>query len=145
MRLHGFVVLPETLELVATPLNLSVSALVSAVESETTPPLRKLVSNGGLIWSRYFMRTPLDTQRAFNVRLSLLLLSPIARGLSLSPEAYPHSSANPRYSGVTSTYTGFHTTSPLAETAPLGGQDELQETTPINPSPNGGDAAKSES
>jgi hypothetical protein len=53
------------------------------------------------------MRTPLETPRALDARLKMLLLSPVARGLCDSAESYPYSSANPRYSDVTSPYVGF--------------------------------------
>jgi len=107
MRLHGFVILPETLEIVATPLKLSVSALVGHIQSETIPLLTILIPNAGLIWNRYFMRTPLINQRALDARLNILLLSPVASGLADYAEAYGFSSANPRYSGTTSVYSGF--------------------------------------
>jgi hypothetical protein len=107
MRLHGFVILPETLELVATPLKLSVSALVGHLQSETIPLLTILIPNAGLIWNRYFMRTPLESQRSLDARLSILLLSPVAAGLAESAEAYGFSSANARYSGTISVFAGF--------------------------------------
>src|ERR1041385_2032771 len=107
MHLHGFVVLPETLELVATPLKVSVSALVGYIESETIPLLSILLPENGLIWNRHFMRTPMETQRALDARLSILLLAPVARGLAENAAAYAYSSANPRYAGTTSVFTGF--------------------------------------
>jgi hypothetical protein len=107
LDLHGFVVLPETLEMVTTPLKLSVSALVGYIESETIPLLSVMLAPTGIVWNRYFMRTPLETPRALDARLKMLLLSPVARGLCDSAEAYPYSSANPRYAGTTSPYMGF--------------------------------------
>ena len=115
MHLHGFVVLPETLELVAVPLKVSVSALVGYIESETIPLLGILLPNNSLIWNRHFMRSPLETQRSLDARLNMLLLSPVARGLSENAEAYAFSSANTRYSGTTTVYMGFRKT----DTAPL--------------------------
>lgn len=109
LDLHGFVVLPETLEMVVTPLKFGVSALVGYVESETIPLLSVMLTPVGVIWNRHFMRTPLETPRALDARLKMLLLSPVARGLCETAEAYPYSSANPRYSGVTNPYTGFQT------------------------------------
>jgi hypothetical protein len=109
LTLHGFVVLPETLEMVVTPLKFSVGALVGFVESETIPLLNVMLTPTSIIWNRYFMRTPLETQRALDARLKMLLLSPVARGLCDSAEAYPYSSANPRYAGTSSPYTGFQT------------------------------------
>ncbi len=115
MTLHGFVVLPETLELVATPLKVSVSALVGYIESETIPLLKILLPDEGLIWNRHFMRSPLESQRSLDARLNILLLSPVAHGLAESAESYAYSSSNPRYADTTSPFTGFH----KAVTAPL--------------------------
>jgi hypothetical protein len=119
LNLHGFVVLPETLEMVVTPLRFGVGALVGYIESETIPLLNvMLVPTTSIIWNRYFMRTPLETPRALDARLKMLLLSPVARGLCDSAEAYPYSSANPRYAGTTSPYTGFQT---LPQNTPTSG------------------------
>jgi hypothetical protein len=128
MHLHGFVVLPETLEMVATPLNLSVGALVGYIQSETIPLLSILVPNSGLIWNRYFMRTPLETQRSLDARLNMLLLSPVAHGLTDVAESYAYSSSNPRYSGAISPFTGFPKSHSLPQTAPLTAAAEDQET-----------------
>lgn len=107
MQLHGFVVLPETLEMVATPVRLGVSALVAYIQSETIPLLSVLIPHVGMIWSRHFMRTPLETQRALDARLKMLLLSPVAQGLVESASDYAYSSANSRFSGFISAYEGF--------------------------------------
>jgi hypothetical protein len=95
--------------MVVTPLKLSVSALVGYIESETIPLLSVMLAPTGIIWNRYFMRTPLETARSLDARLKMLLLSPVARGLCDSAEAYPYSSANPRYTGTTSPFAGFQT------------------------------------
>jgi hypothetical protein len=130
MNLHGFVVLPETLELVATPLMVSVSALVGYIESETIPLLSVLLPDHGILWNRHFMRSPLETQRSLDARLNMLLLSPVARGLANSAETYAYSSVNPRYAETTTVYTGFH----KVDTAPFAGlDDDPDETTSMKP------------
>jgi hypothetical protein len=145
MLLHAFVVLPETLEMVATPVNMSVSALVGTIESETIPLLSVLIPNGGLIWNRYFMRSPLETQRSLDARLNMLLLSPVARGLAESAEGYAYSSSNPRYSGVTTAFTGFRKSGGLPQTSPLLSPDEAQETSPADSISHDTNVARSES
>ena len=125
LNLHGFVVLPETLEMVATPLKLSVSALVGYIESETIPLLSVMLAPTSIVWNRYFMRTPLESARALDARLKMLLLSPVARGLCDSAEAYPYSSANPRYAGTTSPFMGFQS---LPQTKPLTTADNSNES-----------------
>src|SRR5690606_23372907 len=66
MRLHGFVVLPQALEIAATPLKMSVSAMVGYIESETIPLLSILINNANLIWSPHYLKVPLETQRALD-------------------------------------------------------------------------------
>ena len=109
LQLHGFVVLPEALELVATPVKFSLSTLVGQVESETIPLLSILIPQGELIWSPYFLHTPLETQRALDARLNMLLLSPVAAGLAELASAYAYSSANPRYMGAVVPFVGYQT------------------------------------
>ncbi len=109
MRLHGFVVLPEALEMVVTPIKFSLSTFVGHLESETIPLLSILVPQGDLIWSPYFLHTPLETQRALDARLNILLLSPVAAGLAESASAYAYSSANPRYMGAVVPFAGYQT------------------------------------
>lgn len=116
MRLHGFVVLPQALEIAVTPLKMSVSAMVGYIESETIPLLSILIPNANLIWSPHYLHVPLETQRALDARLNMLLLSPVANGLAETAETYAYSSANPRYAGSVSAYTGFQ--APLAAAAP---------------------------
>lgn len=145
MRLHAFVVLPETLEMVATPINMSVGALVGMIESETIPLLGVLMPNSGLIWNRYFMRSPLETQRALDARLNMLLLSPVARGLAESAAGYAYSSANARYSDVTTAFTGFKKTGGLPQTEPLHLPNESQETSSADSGNDDSTVAKSDS
>ena len=107
MQLHGFVVLPEALEIVATPVKQGVSGLVAHLQSETIPLLAILLPNAGLIWEKRFMQIPLATQRALDARLAMLLLAPVASGIVEMAASYPYSSANSRYATTVCTYTGF--------------------------------------
>ena len=112
MTLHGFVVLPETLELVATPLKMSVSALVGYIQSETIPLLSILLPDNGLIWNRYFMRTPLETQRSLDARLNMLLLSPVAHGLAENCRSLRLQFGQSALRRDHRVYTGFHKAPP---------------------------------
>ena len=82
-----------------------------------------------MIWNRYFMRTPLETQRSLDARLKILLLSPVAHGLADSADSYAYSSSNPRYSGEISPFTGFQHAPGLPQTAPLDGIDDEETAT----------------
>lgn len=107
MRLHGFVVLPDALEMVCTPIKQGVSGVVAHVQAETIPLLIVLAPDAGLVWARRFTEVPLKTQLAMDARLKMLLLSPVASGIVNEPEQYPYSSANARYHTLVVPYAGF--------------------------------------
>ncbi|GIL14503.1 MAG: hypothetical protein BroJett038_32230 [Chloroflexota bacterium] len=107
MQLHGFVVLPEALELVATPTKQGVAGMVAHIQSETIPLLAILLPGANLIWEKRFMQIPLTSQRALDARLAMLLLAPVACGIVEMAASYPYSSANPRYAAAVSAYSGF--------------------------------------
>ncbi|NWG17553.1 MAG: hypothetical protein HXY41_13075 [Chloroflexi bacterium] len=120
MQLHGFVVLPEALEMVATPTKQGVAGLVAHIQSETIPMLAILLPGATLIWEKRFMQIPLTTQRALDARLAMLLLAPVASGIVEMAASYPYSSANPRYSSTVSGFSGYEK-APEAE-KPAGAQ-----------------------
>src|SRR5262245_55109575 len=107
MRLHGFIVLPEGLEMVATPIRQGASGIVAYIQAESIPLLAILLPSAGLIWGRRFVQMPLDTQIALDARLSMLLLAPVAAGIVDKAKDYPYSSANERYSSMISIFAGF--------------------------------------
>jgi hypothetical protein len=107
MQLHGFVVLPEALEMVATPVKQGVAGLVAHIQAQTIPPLAILLPNATGIWERRFVQMALTSQRALDARLAMLLLAPVATGITDIAAAYPYSSANPRYIASVVPYTGF--------------------------------------
>jgi hypothetical protein len=120
LRLHGFVVLPEALEMVMSPIRSSVSGVVGHIQAETIPLLAVLLPNAGLVWARRFTQLSLMTQQALDARLNILLLAPVANGIASKAEAYPYSSANPRYVSSVSIYAGFNRPEANgAATAPL--------------------------
>jgi hypothetical protein len=107
LRLHGFIVLPDALEMVMSPLKQSASGVVAHIQAETIPLLVVLLPNAGLVWSRRFTQAALTTQQALDARLNMLLLAPVASGIVECAEAYPYSSANARYAASVSVYSGF--------------------------------------
>ncbi|GEM_PF-670627 len=107
MRLHGFIILPEALEMVATPIKQGVNGLVAHIQAESIPILSILMPQAGLIWDTRYSHRTLESQTALDARLNMLLLSPVAAGIVESAEKYPYSSANIRYAGMTSVYAGF--------------------------------------
>jgi hypothetical protein len=115
LRLHGFIVLPEALEMVMSPLKQSASGVVAHIQAETIPLLAVLLPNAGLVWARRFSQFSLTTQQALDARLEMLLLAPVANGIVEKAEMYPYSSANPRYAASVSVYSGFTRVSPEVE------------------------------
>lgn len=107
LRLHGFVVLPDALEVVMSPIRQGVSGVVAHLQAETTPILSILIQGARLIWSYTYAYKPILTQNTLNARLEMLKLSPVAQGLCDAPEDYIYSSANPRYRAEVSIYAGF--------------------------------------
>lgn len=107
LRLHGFVLLPDALEMVCTPLRQGASGIAAYLQAETIPLLAVLLPNAGMIWARRVAHMPLQTQKALDARLNMLLLAPVASGISESAEAYLYSSANPRYASFVSVFSGF--------------------------------------
>ena len=69
-----------------------------------------------------------------NARLNMLLLAPVAHGLTETAEAYPYSSANPRYRSNVANYAGFPKSVPTekpalsTETAEAGSTVVAEET-----------------
>lgn len=115
LRLHGFIVLPEALEMVMSPLKQSASGVVAHIQAETIPLLAVLLPNAGLVWGRRFTHFSLTTQQSLEARLEMLLLSPVANGIVEKAEAYPYSSANPRYAASVTIYSGFTKVVPEGE------------------------------
>ncbi|RMF78567.1 MAG: hypothetical protein D6737_14335 [Chloroflexi bacterium] len=107
VRLHGFIVLPDALEMVCTPIKQGISGVVAHIQSQAIPLLTILLPDAALIWERDFVYTHLTTQRALDARLNMLLLSPVANGITQTAEEFPYSSANPRYQATVSVFAGF--------------------------------------
>jgi hypothetical protein len=107
LRLHGFILLPEALEMVCTPLKLGVAGMVAHLQAETIPLLAVLLPSAGMLWARRFAHMSLTTQNALNARLTMLLLAPVAAGIVDTAARYQYSSANERYAAMVSVYSGY--------------------------------------
>ena len=143
LRLHGFVVMPEALEMVFTPIQQGTKGVAAHIQAETIPPLTILLPEAGLIWGQHLTQIELENQRSLNARLNMMLLVPVANGIVDTAEAYAYSSANPRYSGTVTEYTGYKKTDPalqvgengLSEALNAGRKDDPSESpaAPIKP------------
>ncbi len=107
LRLHGFAVLPDSLELVMSPIRQGVSGVVAHIQSYMVPVLSVLLPHAVMVWSPRYEYKPLLTQKAMNARLKMMRLAPIAQGICDASEEYPYSSVNPRYRECVAMYAGF--------------------------------------
>ena len=107
LRLHGFVLLPDSLDMVTSLIRQGVSGVVGQIESETIPMLSVLMPKNGIFWAQAHNYAVLETKLAFDARLKILHLSPVARGLVDKADRYTYSSANPRYQTHVAPYAGF--------------------------------------
>lgn len=137
LRLHSFVVLPDALELVMTPIKQGVSGVVAHIQAETIPLLTVLLPEAGMVWARKFMHMQLATQLALDARINMLLLAPVANSITDTAEAYPYSSASPRYAANVSVFAGFQKLPPADEAVKPELAPVLTETIIEAPSNNG--------
>ncbi len=107
LRVHGFVVLPDALELVISPIRQGAAGVIAHLQAEMMPVLSVLLPEAMFIWSTTPTYMSVDTQKALNARLQMLELSPVAQGLCDAPEEYTYSSTNPRYKANVAVYAGF--------------------------------------
>lgn len=107
LRLHGFVVLPGALEIVATPLKQGVAGVVAHLQAETIPLLSVMMPEAGFFWAMRYHTVDLTTQLALDAQLQMLLLAPVAHSIVKTAAEYPYSSANPRYAASVAPYAGF--------------------------------------
>ena len=118
LRLHGFAILPEAVEMVMTPIKQGVSGVIAYLQAQSIPLLAVLIPDAADVWSRQFISKPLESQKALDARLEMLNLMPVASGISDEPIQYAYSSVNPRYIGAISRYAGFQMSIPRAMTPP---------------------------
>lgn len=118
LRMHGFVLLPNELELVASLIRQGVAGTVAELQAESIPLLSVLLPNSNFVWSTKFSHDTLKSKGAFDARLEMLRLSPVAHGITDDALTYPYSSANVRYKSTVTVYAGFKTTGTLPDLPP---------------------------
>lgn len=114
LRLHGFVVLPDGLELVMSPIRQGVSGVIAHIQAYMVPVLSVLLPHAVMVWSPRYIYKPLLTQKALNARLKMLRLAPVAHGICDVAEEYPYSSVNYRYRECVAMYAGFADMLPMS-------------------------------
>ncbi len=110
LRLHGFAILPEAVEMVMTPIKQSASGVIAHLQSQSIPLLAVLIPSALAVWSRHYTVKLLESQRALDARLEMLNLMPVACGITDESTHYAYSSINPRYTGMVSRFAGFQMT-----------------------------------
>jgi hypothetical protein len=99
-NLLSFVVLPAEIQLLLIPRRLLISALVTSLEAEVYPMISVLKPIGKAVFDTDFYREKVDYAEEIRQRLRWMHLAPVRARLATLPEAYPFSSANPRYREV---------------------------------------------
>jgi hypothetical protein len=99
-NLLGFVILPSEIQLLLVPGRLLVSSLVASLEAEVYPMISVLKPVGKAVFDADFYREKVDYAEEIRQRLRWMHLAPVRARLATLAEAYPFSSANPRYRDV---------------------------------------------
>jgi hypothetical protein len=107
LRLHGFAILPEAVEMVITPLKQNVRGVIAHLQAQSIPLLAVLIPHAAEVWGRHSVIKGLESQRALDARLEMLNLMPVACGITDESTHYAYSSVNPRYAGIVTRYAGF--------------------------------------
>ena len=107
LRLHGFVVLPDGLEMVMSPIRQGVTGVVAYLQSEMIPILSVLQPGSMHVFARHYSHAPIKTEKSLTARLNMLALAPVAHGICEAAEDYPFSSSNQRYKANVASYAGF--------------------------------------
>ena len=107
LRLHGFVVLPDGLEIVMSPIRQGVTGVVAYLQSEMIPILSVLQPGSMHVFARSYSHAPIKTEKSLTARLNMLALAPVAHGICEAAEDYPFSSSSPRYKANVASYAGF--------------------------------------
>jgi hypothetical protein len=117
LRLHGFCVLPDALQMVMSPIRQGISGVVAHYQAETMVVLGVIVPEALMFWSPSYTSSPVLTQTALNARLEMVRLAPVAAGLVDDAGTYPYSSSNERYKSNVAVYAGFARMIPRDEKA----------------------------
>ncbi len=126
LRLHGFVLLPDALEMVASLIRQGVAGTVAQLQAETIPVLSVLMPTAGVIWASQYSYAQIKTQVALDARLEMLRLSPVANAVVDDARTYPYSSSSPRYRRNIAPYAGFRAMPPSTVGTSNGMSAQLQ-------------------
>ncbi|MDX2162987.1 MAG: hypothetical protein SF162_16850 [bacterium] len=107
LLLHAFVVLPNAVELIATPLGTDMIDIKDELQAHTAILLNILLPKAAQVWDRRFIVKWLDTQRALDLQLQVMACLPLEHALADQPTFYAYSWLHPRYKGCTSPYMRF--------------------------------------
>jgi REP element-mobilizing transposase RayT len=100
-RLHAWVVMPNHVHVVMTPLaNISVSRIVFAWKSFTANRANTLLGRQGAFWQKDYFDRFIRDERHFQAAVNYVEHNPVVAGLCATPEEWRYSSAGHRPSGT---------------------------------------------
>ena len=90
--LHGYVIMPDHVHLLVTPVACTVSEIMRNFKSFTSKQIRETLRQSGPIWQRRFYDRVIRDEQQFLAALDYIHLNPVRSGLVSSPENYEFSS-----------------------------------------------------
>ncbi|MFQ5692305.1 MAG: transposase, partial [Nitrospinota bacterium] len=97
-RLHAFVLMPDHLHLICSPLsNHGLPSIVHSLKSYTAKELNREMGKTGKVWQSGYYSYAIRGLRDLEEKVRYVWENPLRRGLVERPEDYPFSSANGRH------------------------------------------------
>lgn len=91
-QLHGYVIMPDHIHLLITPISCSISEIMRNLKSFTSKQIRETLGIKGPIWQPRFYDRVIRDEEQFLAALTYIHLNPVKDGLVSSPEDYEFSS-----------------------------------------------------
>jgi REP element-mobilizing transposase RayT len=96
-RLHAWVVMPNHVHVVMTPLGgMKLSQIVSSWKSYTAGRANEMLGRSGAFWQADYFDRFIRNERHFLIAVEYVENNPVVAGLCATPEAWPFSSAQDR-------------------------------------------------
>jgi putative transposase len=94
-NLIAFVVMPDHLHLIITPLEKNISQTMHSIKSYSSKEINKINNKNGRIWQPSFRDFTIYTKELLLEKITYIHNNPVRKGLVLDASSYSFSSANP--------------------------------------------------
>lgn len=105
--LLAFVVMPDHLHLICVPEKKNVSQSMHSLKSFSAAKINERRGTSGSLWQPSFRNFVIPSIGILINKVRYVHENPVRQGLAATPDAYPWSSANPKYATVLSRYLGL--------------------------------------